>query len=149
MKTVLELYNLEIHQKKSKPDHHRLKTMVKRSIEQDPRTRNFEARIGRIESNMLVKDPREQRPFLKAHFDCWRRKTTGQCSERKQLQFPAGHEEAWQTCDSARSFSRTSQLARCERFRKSVKSWRPKPVWEIHSHAMQTPSEKYLRESLL
>ena len=28
-KTVLELYKMEIHQKKAEPDHHRLKTMVK------------------------------------------------------------------------------------------------------------------------
>ena len=37
LKTVLELYDLEIHQKKLGPDYHRLKTMVKRSIEQDIR----------------------------------------------------------------------------------------------------------------
>ena len=35
LKTVLELYDLEIHQKKVGPDCHRLKTMVKRSIEQE------------------------------------------------------------------------------------------------------------------
>ena len=35
IKTVLELYDLEIHQKKAGPDYHRLKTMVKRSIEQN------------------------------------------------------------------------------------------------------------------
>ena len=34
VKTVLELYNMEIHQKKILPDYHRLKTIVKRSIEQ-------------------------------------------------------------------------------------------------------------------
>ena len=34
LKTVLELYDLETHQKKLGPDYHRLKTMVKRSIEQ-------------------------------------------------------------------------------------------------------------------
>ena len=32
LKTVLELYDLETHQKKLGPDYHRLKTMVKRSI---------------------------------------------------------------------------------------------------------------------
>ena len=37
LKTVLELYDLEIHQKKIGFDNHRLKTMVKRSIEQDIR----------------------------------------------------------------------------------------------------------------
>ena len=34
LKTVLELYNMEIHQKKAGPDYRRLKTVVKRSIEQ-------------------------------------------------------------------------------------------------------------------
>ena len=35
LKTVLELYDLETHQKKLGPDYHRLKTTVKRSIEQE------------------------------------------------------------------------------------------------------------------
>ena len=35
LKIVLELYNMQIHQKKAGPDYHRLKTMVKRSIEQE------------------------------------------------------------------------------------------------------------------
>ena len=37
LKTVLELYNMQLHQKKLGPDYHRLKTMVKRSIEQEIR----------------------------------------------------------------------------------------------------------------
>ena len=41
LKTVLELYNMEIHQKKAGPGCHRLKTMVKRSIEQNLRMKNF------------------------------------------------------------------------------------------------------------
>ena len=41
LKTVLELYDLETHQKKLGPDYHRLKTMVKRSIEQENRNKNF------------------------------------------------------------------------------------------------------------
>ena len=44
LKTVLELYKKEIHQKKAGPDYHRLKRMVKRSIEQSLRIENFEAR---------------------------------------------------------------------------------------------------------
>ena len=39
LKTVLELYDLAIHQKKARPDYHRLKTVVKRGIEQDLRNR--------------------------------------------------------------------------------------------------------------
>ena len=40
LKTVLELYDLEILQKKLGLDYHRLKTMVKRSIEQAIRIDN-------------------------------------------------------------------------------------------------------------
>ena len=48
LKTVLELYDLEIHQKKLGPDYHRLKTMVERSIEQDIRNKNFGIRNGEL-----------------------------------------------------------------------------------------------------
>ena len=40
-KTVLELDNLEIHQKKAKHDYQRLKTMVKTFLEQNLRSRNL------------------------------------------------------------------------------------------------------------
>ena len=45
LKTVLELYDLETHQKKLGPDYHRLKAMVKRSIEQEIRNKNFGNRL--------------------------------------------------------------------------------------------------------
>ena len=48
-KTVLELYDLETHQKKLGPDYHRLKAMVKRSIEQDIRNQNL-ARSQNLET---------------------------------------------------------------------------------------------------
>ena len=56
LKTVLELYELEIYQKKAGPDYHRLKTLVKRSIEQDLRNRKFVARNGNYERNAVVKN---------------------------------------------------------------------------------------------
>ena len=56
LKTVLELYDLEIHRKKLGPDYHRLKTMVKRSIEQDIRNKNFGIRNGNFEKNAVVKN---------------------------------------------------------------------------------------------
>ena len=43
LKTVTELCDLEIHQKISEPDYQRLETVVKRSIDEKPRSRNFEA----------------------------------------------------------------------------------------------------------
>ena len=56
LKTVLELCDLEIHQKKLGPDYHRLKTMVKRRIEQDLRKRYFGTRNGNLERNAVVKN---------------------------------------------------------------------------------------------
>ena len=49
LKTVLELYDLETHQKNLGPDYYRLKTMVKRSIEQEIRNKNFGNRNGNFE----------------------------------------------------------------------------------------------------
>ena len=57
LKTVLELYDLETHQKKLGPDYHRLKTMMKRSIEQEIRNNHFGARNGNYERNAVVKNP--------------------------------------------------------------------------------------------
>ena len=58
LKTVLELYDMEIHQKISMPDHQKLKTMVKRSIDQKLRLRNFDARNERIETGAVVTNRR-------------------------------------------------------------------------------------------
>ena len=50
LKTVLELYDMAIHQKISMPNHQKIKTMVKRIKDQKHRLRNFGARHGRIET---------------------------------------------------------------------------------------------------
>ena len=69
LKTVLELYDLEIHQKKLGPDYYRLKTMVKRSIEQNIRNKNFVARNGNYERN-AVKNPGTKQRVQRILGDC-------------------------------------------------------------------------------
>ena len=64
LKTVLELYDLET-QKKFRPDYHILKTVVKRSIEQDIRNKNFGSRNGNFEKNAVVKNHVEQNSVCK------------------------------------------------------------------------------------
>ena len=84
LKTVLELYNLELHQKKAGPDYHRLKTMVKRSIEQDIRNKNFGARNGNYDKNAVVKNQACTK-------NSWRLLAMGvqrEVFKRRQLQFP-------------------------------------------------------------
>ena len=54
LKTVLELHEMEIHQKISMPNYQKLKTMVKRSIDQKLRLRNFDARPRKSETGAVV-----------------------------------------------------------------------------------------------
>ena len=70
LKAVLELYDLETHQKKLGPDYHRLKAMVKRSIEQAIRNKNFGSRNGNFEQNAVVKNQ-----------EAWKRYTIKSVSE--------------------------------------------------------------------
>ena len=67
LKTVLELYDLEIHQQKLGPDDHRLKTMVKRSIEQDIRNKNFGIRNGNFEKDVVVKNQGTKQRVQRSH----------------------------------------------------------------------------------
>ena len=87
LKTVLQLYDLEIHQKKVGPDYHRLKTMVKRSIEQDIRNKNFEARNGNSETNAVVKNQGAKQRGQRNLGDCWQWETNGQCVKGDNCSF--------------------------------------------------------------
>ena len=87
LKTVLELYELEIHQKKLGPDYHRLKAMVKRSIEQDSRNKNFGVRNGNYERNAVVKNPGTKQRGQKILGDCWQWETDGQSSKGDNSSF--------------------------------------------------------------
>ena len=79
LRTVLELYDLETHQKKLGPDFHRLKAMVKRSIEQEIRNKNFGARSGNFEKNAVVKNQGTKQRVQRILADCWQWETNGQC----------------------------------------------------------------------
>ena len=86
LKTVLELYDLEIHQKKLGPDYHRLKTMVKRSIEQGIRNKNFGIRreiLRRTPWSRIRKKQRVERILG----DCWQCETNGQCVKGDNCSF--------------------------------------------------------------
>ena len=80
LKTVLELYDLEIHQKKAGPDYHRLKTVVKRSIEQD-------ARNGSYERNAVVKNQGTKQRKQRILGYCWQCEANGQCSKGDNCSF--------------------------------------------------------------
>ena len=87
LKTVLGLYNVEIHQKKAGPVYHRLKTMVKRCIEQDLRNRNFGARNGNYERNAVVQNQGTKQRGQRTLGDCWQWKTNGLCFKGDNCSF--------------------------------------------------------------
>ena len=87
LKTVLELYDLETHQKKLGPDSHRLNTMVKRSIEQEIRDGGFGIRNGNFEKNAVVKNQGTKQRVQRILGDCRQWETNGQCVKGDNCSF--------------------------------------------------------------
>ena len=81
------MYDLETHQKKLGADYHRLKTRVKRSIEQEIRNKNFGNRIGNFEKNAVVKNQGTKQRVQRILGDCWQWETTGQCVKGDNCSF--------------------------------------------------------------
>ena len=78
---------MEIHQKKAGLDYDRLKTIVKRSIEQNLRMKNFEARNGNYETSAVVKNQGTKQREQRILGDCWEWETNGQCSKGDNCSF--------------------------------------------------------------
>ena len=100
LKAVLELYDLETHQKKSGPDHHRLKAVVKRSIEQEIRNENFGARSGNFEKNAVVKNQGTKQRAQRILGDCWQWETNGQCVNGNNCSFRHDMNKRWKSSPS-------------------------------------------------
>ena len=89
LKTVLELYDMKFHQKISMPNYQKMKTMVKRNIDQKLRLRNSDARNDKIETGAVVTSRRGQSGVERGQVVCYQWKAKGQCSKGDQVQFPA------------------------------------------------------------
>ena len=87
LKTVLELYDMEIHQKISMSNYQKLKTMVKRSKDQKLRLRNFDARHRKIESEAVVKSRQGLVGVEGGKGICYQWKEKGQCSQGDRCSF--------------------------------------------------------------
>ena len=87
LKTVLELYDLEIHQKISVPNYQELKIMVKRSTDQKPRLRNSDARHGKIESGAVIKSRKGIIGVEGGKGISYQWKEKGQCSQGDRCSF--------------------------------------------------------------
>ena len=129
LKTVLELYNMEIHQKKAGPDYHRLKTMVKRSIEQNLRMKNYEARNGNYETSRSQESGTKQRE-QRSLGDCWQWKANGQYSKGDNCSFRRDINKRAETTQPNPSPSSSTRLN--ERNASRTRSPRGKSQWKDH-----------------
>ena len=84
LKTVLELYDMEIHQKISMPNYQKLKTIVKRRKEQKLRLQNFDAKHGRIETGAVVMNRKGMSGVEGGKSTCYQWKEKDQCSKGDQ-----------------------------------------------------------------
>ena len=87
LNTVLELPDMELHQKISMPNYQKLKTMVKGSLDQKLRSRNFDTRHERIETGAVVKNRKELIGFEGGKGTCYEWKEKGQCSKGDKCSF--------------------------------------------------------------
>ena len=148
LKTVLELYNMEIHQKKAAPDYHRLKTILKRSIEQNLRIKNFETRTGNYETNVVVKKQGTKQREQRTLGDCWQWKPNGQCSRGDNCSFRHDIKKRAKI-DTAESFSEILYVAECEKCIENQKSQREKSKWKNVSIALQGLPQRNFHHSIL
>ena len=72
---------------KRRPDYLRLKTMVKRSIEQSLTMKNFEAKNGNFETSAVVKNHGVKQREQRSLGECWQWKANGQCSKGDNCSF--------------------------------------------------------------
>ena len=86
-KTVLEMYDMEIHQKISMP---KLSEIVNDGGKQKLRLRNFDARQGKIETGAVVKSRKGLSGVDRGRGICYQWKEKDQCPKGDKVQFPAG-----------------------------------------------------------
>ena len=90
LRNMFDLYDMEIHQKISMPNHQKLKTMGKRNMDQKLRLRNFDARNEKIVTGAVVTSRRGILSGVEGGKGvCHQWKEKDQCSDGETMQFPA------------------------------------------------------------
>ena len=88
-KRIVEPYDMEIHLKIWMPNYQKLKTMVKRSMDQKLRLRNFDARNERIENRGSGYESQGSKLSSKRTRSVLPMESNKAVFERRQVKFPA------------------------------------------------------------
>ena len=134
---------MEIRQKISVTNYQKLKTMVKRSIDQKLRLRNFDARHGRIETGAVVKNRMGLSGVEGGKGKCHQWKEKGHCSKEGQCGF--GHESndrAQKPTPKAATLSEpTVSRGRCVSRKRSIRGK------SNHGSILRQPCRYYLKST--
>ena len=111
--------------------------MVKRSIEQNSRMKNFEARNGNYEKNAVVKNQGTKQREQRSQGYCWQWKANRQCSEGDNCSFrhDMNKRKSTQPNPSPRSSTRWS-VKKCT---ENQESWRQKSNKDYLKGTCTTP----------
>ena len=138
---------MEIHQKKAGLDFHILKTVVKRSIEQNLGMKNFKARSGNFVTSAVVENQRVKQREQRTLGYCWQWKAKGQCSKGDNCSFRHDlKKRAKSTPPNPSPRSSTQQSEKCIENQKT-RRWKPK--WESVSIAVQGLLQRNLHHTFL
>ena len=113
--------------------------MVKRSIEQNLRIMNFEARNGNYDTNAVVKNQGVKQREQRSLGDCWQWKANGQCSKGDNCSFR----------HDINKRAKSTQPNPSQKCIENQKSERQKPKWKNVSTAVQGLPHKNLHQSIL
>ena len=122
--------------------------MVKRSIEQNLRIKNFEARNGNYETNAVVKNQGTKQREQRTLGDCWQWKANGQCSKGDNCSFRHDINKRAKF-DTAESFSELFHAAEWEKCVENQKSQRQESQWKNVSIALQGLPQRNLHQFIL
>ena len=88
LQTVLALYEQENIRNNEQPSYSRLKTSVRRHIDQTMRTRNFRAQNEIVERGPVTKSQKERKASVDRKVgECYQWKAIGQCSKGDSCSF--------------------------------------------------------------
>ena len=121
--------------------------MVKRSIEQDLRNKDFDARNGNYERNAVVKDQRTKQRVQRILGDLWQWESNGQCSKGDDCSFR--HDVKKHAKMTAESVSKIFDAAECEKCVENQMSQRQQPKCENGPTALQGQPQRNLHHSIM
>ena len=150
LKTVLELYDREIHHEILMPYCQKLKTMVKRTFDEKLRLHNFDIRLRKSKQGAVVKSHIGFIDVERGKEICYQWKDMEQCSKGDQCSFRhESNDRAKPTLIGVPPSESTKFKNTRQKWVEKKKCQRWKSLWEIQWIAVKTVLETYFHQITL